>query len=433
MSIKSLSIFPMIIFILVLAFFSGCSMQQIEKNGNDQASIESLEKAVGAGSMVRQVAAGNDFSMAIVKDGPGNQTLWVIGNNASGQLGLGDTKNRLTWQNSGLNQVRYVSCNQNHSMCVVGYTDSTLYVTGDNSYGQLGLGYTGGVVNKWTNTNLNNISQVACGYYHNLLITNSGNLYVAGNNYYGQLGIDPNVYPYVNLWRQTTTSFIADIACGAFHSICIGDHYQGHLYVTGNNYYGQLGLGYTGGYVSQWTKINLVTNSDNSGVMGIACGNYNSICYAFGYLPWSPASGASNWLWVTGDNTYGEIGFPSNVSNVNSWTQMGLGNISRVACGANHSMFLTSTGNSSGYGSLWVTGNNNCGQLGLGDTANRYGWQPAGYANIRSEIFYPGIAGGQTHSLFISQNQTWGAGNNNCNQLGVPSLKNIYYPWFVEN
>jgi alpha-tubulin suppressor-like RCC1 family protein len=427
MRIKTLSIVPMIMIIAGLAFFSGCGMPQFENDGTDPASIESLVRAVGPGSRVRQVAAGNDFSLAIVADRSGKQTLWEIGNNSSGQLGLGDTKNRLKWQNSGISQVRYVACNQNHSMCA---TTDYLYVAGDNSYGQLGLGYTGGIVNKWKKINIKYVSRIACGYYHNM-VTSGGNLYVAGNNYYGQLGLNPNLYPYVNLWRQTSTNYVAAIACGAYHSMCIGDSERGHLYVTGDNSRGQLGLGYTGGSVTQWTKINFSTNSDSSGVGGIACGDYHSMCYAFGFLPSTGI--ASYWLWVTGDNLYGQTGFPSYIPNVNTWQQWGLGNIVSVACGARHSMFLTSTGNPDGYGSLWVTGNNNYGQLGLGDTANRYGWQPTIYGNINSFPDNWGIAGGQTHSLFISQSQTWGAGSNIYNQLGVPSLSYVYWPWFIQN
>jgi alpha-tubulin suppressor-like RCC1 family protein len=431
MRLKCFSFISFFLFILYIAFFSSCSMSMIqsEKNAPSQMSIDSLLKTVGAGSMVRQVAAGIDFSMAVVKDGPGNQTLWVIGFNNMGQLGLGDTKNRSTWQNVGLNNVRYVACNQYHALCIA-EKDSALYVAGDNSYGQLGLGYSNGKVIKWTKTSLTNVSQVACGFYHNI-IAKDGKLYAAGDNFYGQLGLNTSIYSSVNTWTvsPTLTKFNDKIACGFQHSMAVDT--DGSLWATGNNYYGQLGLGRNGGYVSNWTNVNFGSITYAYTVKGIACGNFHSICYANGYL--KSTSNYSDWLWVTGDNSYGQIGLPAGIAKINSWQQIGYGNIVKVACGENHSMFLTSTGNPTGYGSLWVTGNNGYGQLGLGDLNNRHGWEPTVYGNIRAEAYQTALAGGWNHSIFVSHlNQVWSAGSNSYSQLGIPS-STAYWPWFIEN
>ena len=429
--INFLSIIPAIVIIIGMIILSGCSTpsedsssSQVGKNkSSDQTSTEALMLAAGAGSRVVFVAAGNHFSMAIVLDSSHNSTLWVIGYNGYGQLGLGDTKNRTTWQKAGLTNVKNFACGNNNAICTTGDW-SEVWVTGDNSYGQLGLGYTGGIVKKWTKTSFKAASNLACGYTHCMfqtVDTSSGNtrflLYEAGNNNCGQLGLNPSVYPKINTWTPVVnqTSTINRLACGAYHSMYVSG--ANNIYVTGNNDYGQLGLGYSGGNVTQWTRV---TNISSIQIDNVACGDYHSVISAYGPLLSYPSL-YSSWIWVTGANWVGQIGYPSSTWNISTWQQLALGNIVAIACGANHSMFNSS-------GSLWVTGRNNKGQLGIGSTADTFGWQPTQYGNLQNNI-----AGGTEHSLFVSQNSTWGAGSNTYRELGKPSFKNPYSVWFIQN
>ena len=113
---KVLSIITAIVIIVGMVILSGCSTpsdgtsssdgssssQSGKSEASNQASINELLLSVGPGSKVVQVAGGVCYSMAIVRDSRGNQTLWVIGENSDGQLGLGNTNNQTKWKNTGL-------------------------------------------------------------------------------------------------------------------------------------------------------------------------------------------------------------------------------------------------------------------------------------------------------------------------------------------
>ena len=89
-------------------------------------------------SDVVAVEAGGDYSLFVKRDG----TLWAMGENGLGQLGLGNSgtfKDRDT-PTQVTSDVVAVAAGQFHSLFVK--RDGTLWAMGDNYYGQLGLGNT---------------------------------------------------------------------------------------------------------------------------------------------------------------------------------------------------------------------------------------------------------------------------------------------------
>lgn len=68
-----------------------------------------------------------------------------------------------------------------------------LYVWGSNSSGQCGIENDSVVVYRVPKTvkalATKQIIQIACGQYHSLALTNSGEIYSFGSNLYGQLGL----------------------------------------------------------------------------------------------------------------------------------------------------------------------------------------------------------------------------------------------------
>lgn len=90
------------------------------------------------------------------------------------------------------------------------------------------------------------VVRVACGSFHNLALTASGSVYSWGINDYGQLGdgSTSNAKDPV-LVEGLGDVVITDVACGGWHSVAISD--AGEVYVWGRGEYGRLGLGEKGG------------------------------------------------------------------------------------------------------------------------------------------------------------------------------------------
>jgi hypothetical protein len=129
------------------------------------------------------IAAGSNHALAIQDD----RTLVAWGNNASGQLGLGNLVNALAALQVGTDANWFaIAAGGSHSLAIK--LDRTLWAWGSNTDGQLGDG----------STNLSNVPiqigsrtdwvSVAAGRAHSMAIDTSGQLHVWGRNAEGQLG-----------------------------------------------------------------------------------------------------------------------------------------------------------------------------------------------------------------------------------------------------
>jgi alpha-tubulin suppressor-like RCC1 family protein len=134
---------------------------------------------------VQYVAAGNNSSFYIKDDG----TLWAAGYNYYGELGLGDKENKtsFTQVSSAGNNVKTVSAGARHT--VILKTDGTVWVTGYNFNGQLGLNNTTDA-NTFTQVQGINAASAAAGNYHSAVLKTDGTVWTTGENYYGQIGWD---------------------------------------------------------------------------------------------------------------------------------------------------------------------------------------------------------------------------------------------------
>ena len=116
----------------------------------------------------------SEHSLILKNDG----TLWGTGYNTNGQLGLGDTINRniFTQVTTNADNIKQVYCGYFHTFMLK--NDGTLWSCGNNQYGQLGLGDT---TNRTTftqiTTNINDIKSVYCGTNHTFILENDGTLW----------------------------------------------------------------------------------------------------------------------------------------------------------------------------------------------------------------------------------------------------------------
>ena len=294
---------------------------------------------------IKSVYCGGYCTFILKNDG----TLWGCGKNSDGQLGLGDTNDRniFTQVTTNVDDIKEIYCGQNHTFILK--NNGALWGTGYNGYGQLGLGDTSNrnTFTEITN-NTNDIKSVYCGSNHTFILKNDGTLWSTGCNGYGQLGLKDTDN------RTTFTQVIINaddvklVDCGSEHTLILEN--DGTLCGCGYNGYGQLGLGDTN-YRTTFTQVTTITDD----IKSVYCGaNHTFILENDGTL------------WDCGHNNRGQLGL-GDTNDRNTFTQVTTNayNIKEIYCGWDHNFILKNDG------TLWSTGYNNYGQLGLGDETNR--------------------------------------------------------------
>ncbi len=301
----------------------------------------SVPVRVGA-SLWNSVAGGYGHSLGVRSDG----TLWAWGLNDSGQLGIGDTTDRAlpTQVGSRSDWVSvYAGSNQSYAIDSSG----ELYAWGLNDFGQLGLGHT---KPRTTPAKVAGAgwAKVSPGPLDCLAVKTDGTLWAWGYNVNGQLGLPADHADHTSPERVGTATTWRDVACGPYHTVAatLDDRFA----ACGSNHYGQIGLGFPlyrcspeqVGTVGGWLQVDA------------------SLTHAAGVR-----DDFSLWTW--GYDIDGALGgsggltAPARVGFDNDWAS--------VACGAytdsNYTMAIKKNG------TLWAFGDNDTGQLGLGDKTER--------------------------------------------------------------
>jgi len=188
---------------------------------------------------IRAIAAGAYHSLALKSDG----TLYVVGYNFYGQLGLGHDKNQKSWKQTSLTAVTAMAGGSKHSLALK--SDGTVWGTGWNLNGQLGSGDNNQTYS-WTvqgltaaSTPLTAITAIAAGGERSLALKSDGIVWVTGENGFGQLGLGDDTARY--FWTKTSLTDVGAISAGQYHSFAL--KLDSTVWGTGGNAFGQLGLG----------------------------------------------------------------------------------------------------------------------------------------------------------------------------------------------
>ena len=161
------------------------------KLGLGTTSSESTPRPIRALLSRKVIVAACSYHHSFILCADG--ALFSCGRNDSGQLGHGDTVDKKTPQ-SVLNcpkGIISISCGQFHTLAAT--TSGVAYVCGKNDYGQLGMEVNGNVkvFSEITNhPEIDQVVQVCCGYYHSLLLSNTGVVVGFGRNDYGQVSFN---------------------------------------------------------------------------------------------------------------------------------------------------------------------------------------------------------------------------------------------------
>jgi trimeric autotransporter adhesin len=321
-----------------------------------------------------QIGAAWFASYAIERDG----SLWAWGANRLGELGLGDTKRRLSPQRVGAGTA-WTRVAGGDQFCLALKRDGSLWAWGSNDMGQLGLGRGSNAPRLRPRRVGSGLwKAIGAGSEFSIGIKRDGSLWAWGNNYLGQLGLGdkdtrwlPTRVGHERSWTSVAVGYLFVLALKRDGSLWAwgdnGNDEPAHLRPTrlGSDFGwttvsagGALSLGvkrdgslWTWGEGAAGAPVRIGTRSDWRAVA--ADGNHGLALKRDGSL----------WAW--GENASGELGVgdrtdhpnPTRVGRSTAWTKIIVGNGFSLALRRD--------------ASLWAWGWNYNGQLGLGDRRDR--------------------------------------------------------------
>ena len=257
---------------------------------------------------------------------------------------------------------------------------------------------------------------ISCGSEHGFLISPFNNkIYVWGENTYGQLGLGwTDKYKQISLqefiWDKKP--IIREIICGKFHTIALTNIYN-KVYVWGKNTYGQLGLGHCNDINSPQELILKELHDKDERIISASCGyDHTIILVKSAIMPYSLCK-----AYVCGRNGNGQLGLGHRNVNKDKLQELILcdstgrpESFTSIKCGYSHVVSLTTSGKT------YVWGRNYEGQLGLGHGIDQ---------SVPQELILPNeqivsISCGQMYTVVLSASyNVYTCGDNERGQLGL--------------
>ena len=292
---------------------------------------------------IKMVSCGDCFTVCIDHEG----FIWSFGENDHGQLGTGNTTDFNAPQKIlNIPPVLSVDCGFSHTLMIT--NDSNLWSWGRNTDGRLCHG------DKEDRsipqqTSFSNISKISAGYNHSLFQNIEGEIFACGSNEEGQCGLDhfndPQITPSL---IHNAPSNIVQFICGAGQSLFLDS--EGNVYFVGYNEFNeerQLGLGHN----TNQNELNKISNIPPIKIISCA----NTSCYLIDF---------EGNLWSFGNNVQGQLGHGDD-TNINTPKIINtLKDIQQISYGCRGWHFFAKNSQNQ----IFVTGRNDYGQLGTGDT-----------------------------------------------------------------
>ena len=282
-------------------------------------------------------SCGQHFTFCIDFEG----FLWAFGYNINGQLGRNFN---VPQKILSIPPVHSVSCGEYHTLIIT--NDSNLWGCGYNGDGQLFLNNKENQ-SKFHQTSFSNISKIYAGGNHSLFQNNKGEIFACGQNNYGACGLGHFNSPQIQVSPiLNPPENIVHFCCGYSQSYFLDC--KGNVYSVGHNSVGDLGLGHN----TNQNTLNKIPNIPP--IQFISCNVLS--CYLLDF---------EGNVWSFGYNGYGELGHgdtthrnvPKKIESLKNIQQLSYG------CIAPHHFLAKDSQNK-----IFVTGLNNYGQLGIGNT-----------------------------------------------------------------
>lgn len=199
---------------------------------------------------ILQISCGETHAIALSKGG--NVLTW--GGNRKGQLGDGQlTSSCVPRVSTHLRHRPVIGVCAGANHCMAFTVTGNLYVWGDGAQGQLGLGDTNFRAYPTLVRSLRSakVCGVAAGQHHSLALSPNGLVFAFGSNAHGQLGIgqpDTKFSTEPVVVDKLRDLFAVQVACGSAHSlvVCRRGERDRVVFGMGLNSSGQLGIGRLG-------------------------------------------------------------------------------------------------------------------------------------------------------------------------------------------
>ncbi|MFP3041651.1 hypothetical protein LQZ19_07480 [Treponema primitia] len=283
--------------------------------------------------------------------------------------------------------------------------DGNLYSSGDNGSGELGNGT---LVKQWTfgpvggDISGGGVKSVVSGRDHSFAILNDGSIAGWGTGESGKLGNNAErgifctpIRPmYTSDGHSSGLSRVAAVSAGRIQTAILTDN--GEYWAAGSRYLGALG---NGNHKMQLTfeKIGDNIRSLSAGESYVMVIKNDGTLYAAGY-------GGHGRTGTTADTT----------KRLTLNTGAGSDNAMVFTGKLNHTMLLKNDGH------LFAVGNNNLGQLGVGNTQTQQSFKPVIDSTGEALANVAFVSLGEAHSMILGNDGTlWAAGNNSDRRLGI--------------
>ncbi|XP_036126831.1 X-linked retinitis pigmentosa GTPase regulator isoform X5 [Molossus molossus] len=239
---------------------------------------------------VKLVACGRNHTLVAT-----GGKVYAVGGNNEGQLGLGDTEDRHTFDLieffTSQHQLKQLSAGSNTSAALT--EDGKLFMWGENSEGQIGLDNVSNVYVPHQVTVGKPIAWISCGYYHSAFVTIEGELYTFGETECGKLGLPKQllVNHKVPQLVPGIPKKVIQVACGGGHTVVLTEK---GVYTFGLGQFGQLGLGTV---VFESWEPKIIESVKDHKITYISCGeNHTALITDIGRM------------YTFGDGRYGKLG-----------------------------------------------------------------------------------------------------------------------------
>ncbi len=355
------------------------------------------------------------------------------GQNDSGQLGLGDSNNRGDEPdemggnlNSLSDEIKALTTGSLHACSLL--ENDTVKCWGNNAYGQLGLE---NQQNQSTPAlaKISDVKALTAGGDHTCALLNDGSVKCWGDNKYGQIGIEGALHRGTKsnemgafLATRTFEKQVIQIATGLSHTCILLQN--GNVKCWGENRHGQLGIGKStnlGVIQGSMSKLQNIAFGTNRHAIFLDAGK-NHTCVIL------DNGNAKCW----GQNESGQLGLGDTANRGIQASDMGDNlpeiefgqKIKQIALGGSHTCTLLEDG------AVKCWGQNESGQLGLGNTENIGDDSVEQSQTFTSVLLKPNrkavaIAAGDAFSCALLDDETVQCWGNNLNgQLGLGDTNN---------